>query len=607
MHRLFTSPAGSCHSMEKKSLKLLTFFLLVLVLAGRSVNVEGVSYDYSVTIECLEEPLKPQYGGGMIVNPEFTGSNGGINGWSMISGNRMIDSVEIRESKSGNRFAVSRNPPYQILQNLNLNTTMLYTFSAWVQLGGIGDEQDVPVSAVFRTNDYGYNFVAGTVMARSGCWSMMKGGITVNVTGSFDLFFEVRNISSEVEIWIDSVSLQAFTDEEWASHRRDSIENLRKKRVRFLVKDSTGNPQANSTIGIIQKRSGFPFGCAISSQILTNPGYANWYTSRGFTVTTFENEMKWYDTEKWQGHEDYGKADRMLAFAKHHGLAVRGHAVFWDDPKYQTAWVKSLSSNALRIATERRINSVMNRYKGNVIAWDVVNENLHFSFLENKLGRGVSQHFYQRAADIDRHALLFMNEFNTLAQPGDRAVTPAKYLQKINIMSRGKNLRGRLAIGLESHFNPNPSLPYVRSALDTISAHRFPVWLTEVDVSSGPSQARDLENVLREGHAHPGVHGIVIWGAWRPQGCYAMCLTDNNFRNLPTGDVVDKLIREWRHSPISTISVKTDSHGVFETDLFHGEYSLSLPTMDGNSSFEMNFSVVPDQNSDTKVVEFVVA
>lgn len=25
-----------------------------------------------------------------------------------------------------------------------------------------------------------------------------------------------------------------------------------------------------------------------------------------------------------------------------------------------------------------------------------------------------------------------------------------------------------------------------------------------------------------------------------------MCLTDNQFKNLPAGDVVDKLINEWR-------------------------------------------------------------
>lgn len=53
-----------------------------------------------------------------------------------------------------------------------------------------------------------------------------------------------------------------------------------------------------------------------------------------------------------------------------------------------------------------------------------------------------------------------------------------------------------------------------------------------------------------------------------------MCLTDNNFKNLPTGDIVDKLIREWSHP--SGFSGTTDFQGRFKTRLFHGDYKVTV-------------------------------
>lgn len=78
---------------------------------------------------------------------------------------------------------------------------------------------------------------------------------------------------------------------------------------------------------------------------------------------------------------------------------------------------------------------------------------------------------------------------------------------------------------------------------------------------------------MREGFAHPGVKGLVLWGAWHAKECYVMCLTDNKFKNLPVGDVVDKLIAEWKAVPKSA---KTDAKGVFEAELFHGEYNVTV-------------------------------
>lgn len=137
----------------------------------------------------------------------------------------------------------------------------------------------------------------------------------------------------------------------------------------------------------------------------------------------------------------------------------------------------------------------MSKYRGQVIAWDVENENLHFNFFESKLGWSASGLFYNWAMKVDQSIPLFMNEFNTIEYSGDAASSPARYLQKLDAIRRfpGNN-GGRFGIGLESHFGPSPNIPYMRSAIDTLGSAGVPIWLTEVDVSNSPNQVQFLKS-----------------------------------------------------------------------------------------------------------------
>jgi hypothetical protein len=383
-----------------------------------------------------------------------------------------------------------------------------------------------------------------------------------------------------VDILVDSVSLQPFTFDEWDAHNRRSADKVRRRTVRLVAKGAGDDkPMAHANVSIELLRLGFPFGNAITKEILDLPAYEKWFTSR-FTVATFENEMKWYGTEWVQNQEDYRVPDAMLKLMQKYGVKVRGHNVFWDDQNSQMKWVTPLNLAQLKAAMQKRLKSVVSRYAGKVIHWDVVNENLHFNFFEGKLGATASAQIYNQVGQIDHNAILFMNEFNTLEQPGDPNPVPAKYVAKMNqIRSYPGNGGLKLGVGLESHF-ATPNIPYMRSALDTLAKLKLPMWLTEVDVVKSPSQVKFLEQVLREGFAHPNVDGIVMWAAWHAHGCYVMCLTDNSFKNLPVGDLVDKLIAEWK---THRASATTDDKGAVELDLPLGEYrfTVSHPSLKG--------------------------
>ncbi|XP_059650100.1 endo-1,4-beta-xylanase 5-like [Cornus florida] len=543
--------------------------------------IEASLYNYSATIQCLVNPLEPQYEGGLVANPNF---ESGLEGWGVFGDAK----IEVRRASMGNKFIVAynRSQPYDSFsQWLYLEEGLLYTFSAWVQIS----EGNEIVAAKFR-NSQKISMTVGSVIAQSGCWSMIKGGLTVNVTMPAELYFESQNTG--IELWVDNVSLQPFTRSQWRDQQSKSIDKIRKREVRFHVSNKKGKRLQGVKINIKHTRPHFPLGSAIAPSIIENKAYQNWFAKR-FTTTVFDNEMKWYSNEVIPRHENYSLSDAMLAFAKQHRISVRGHTIFWDDTKQIMDWVKSLSPKELLSAAVRRIGSVMSRYSGEFIAWDVVNENMHFSFFEDKIGPNASAMFYKIAHALDNKTPLFVNEFNTLEDPTDLDAIPSKFLEKLKeIRSFPGNEEMVLGIGLQAHFR-ELDLAYMRACLDVLGTTKNPLWITELDVTKGPNQAKYLEEIMRELYSHPAVEGIIMWSARKQGGCGYMCLTDLNFTNLPPGDVIDNLIREWKTESLQGV---TGKNGVYANRIFHGEYTVTVSNPFAGETLIKHLEVTNDKS-----------
>lgn len=281
--------------------------------------------------------------------------------------------------------------------------------------------------------------------------------------------------------------------------------------MKFHVTYANRTAADGAIISIEQTMSGFPFGCGMNHKILTSTGYQQWFASR-FKVTSFTNEMKWYSTEKIQGEENYTVADAMVKFAKRNGISIRGHNILWDNHRMQPRWVEDLPPEELHEAATQRLNSVVSRYAGQLTGWDVMNENLHFSFFENKLGENASSTFYNMAYNLDPNTTLFMNEYNTIEHCEDEAATASNYKKKLeDILSFPGNTGLKAAIGLEGHFSASqPNIAYMRSCLDILGTMGLPIWLTELDVK-GPNQVLHiLFKELRQTQAQTCTNCLVI-------------------------------------------------------------------------------------------------
>lgn len=466
----------------------------------------------------------------------------------------------------------------------NLNKTTMYTFSCWVKLEGASNAL---ITARLAPDNTGARCI-GTVLARSDCWAFVKGGFVLDWPTQTAVIFFQNADKTPMKITVASGSLQPFTTDQWAMHQQDTIRKRRKRVATIHVADPQGARVVGASVSVQQTAKDFPIGSAIASTILGNQAYQKWFVDR-FNAAVFEDELKWYSTEPTSGLLRFDVPDQMLAFVRSHRVMVRGHNIFWENQDATPRWVKNLTSpDDLRAAVNARIQGLMTRYRGEFAHWDVNNEMLHYNFYEQRLGPNASMEFFSVAQDADPLATLFMNEYNVIETCDDPFSTVDTYAAKLReLRAGGAILEG---IGLEGHFS-RPNIPLMRAILDKLATLGLPIWFTEIDISNkfdAQTQAAYLEQVLREAYAHPAVSGVMLWTALHPSGCYQMCLTDWGLNNLPTGDVVDRLLNEWRTLQAGG---QTDAHGAYSFSGYLGEYILTVTY--NNRTTQSTFSLSP--------------
>jgi len=137
-----------------------------------------------------------------------------------------------------------------------------------------------------------------------------------------------------------------------------------------------------------------------------------------------ENELKWYVVRaKGPQAFDFERADRIAAFAKENGQALRGHTLLWHHPQWFPAWTKTYdfgarpAEAAAKMVTEH-IQTLCARYP-QMISWDVVNEtvdpkdgSIRSTFLSDAMGKeAVLDLAFHVARDAAPKARLVYNDY----------------------------------------------------------------------------------------------------------------------------------------------------------------------------------------------------
>lgn len=194
------------------------------------------------------------------------------------------------------------------------------------------------------------------------------------------------------------------------------------------------------------------------------------------------NDLKWEALRHDRARFDFSGADEIVAFAERNGQALRGHALLWGEAL--PPWARDMTSRA---EAERElvehISTVVDRYKGRIATWDVVNEVIRFEPLPGEpmrdtiwqrlLGPAHVEIAFRAAAAADPKARLVLNDFN-FEEPG--AGTAARRRIALDLCRRLKDKGIPVhGIGMQAHL-------YADRPLDIDGLENFMVELGKLDL-----------------------------------------------------------------------------------------------------------------------------
>jgi endo-1,4-beta-xylanase len=237
-------------------------------------------------------------------------------------------------------------------------------------------------------------------------------------------------------------------------------------------------------------RAGVLVGAAVEPRLLDEPEYAA-TLAREFNMLTAENALKWGAIRPARARFNFAPGDRLVAFARRHGMKVRGHTLLWSE--YNPAWLTkgNFTPEQMSALLREHIGRVMRHYRGKVFAWDVVNEvfladgSVEPSVWYDQPGIGlkrkgtayVERAFrWARAADPD--ALLFYNDYDT---EGVNPKSDAVYAMVKDFRARGVPIDG---VGIQAHIVDLDAkdLDTIDENIARLAALGLQVHITEMDV-----------------------------------------------------------------------------------------------------------------------------
>jgi endo-1,4-beta-xylanase len=268
-------------------------------------------------------------------------------------------------------------------------------------------------------------------------------------------------------------------------------------------------------------RTGVPLGTAVPWAIAKDDAELRTAVRRAFDSVTPENELKPEVVQPEEGTFRFGDADALVDWAREGGLRVRGHTLVWHQQVPDWLGEKRWRPADLERVLVEHVTTVVERYRGRIDTWDVVNEpftdrggprtDTGSPWLE-VLGPRYVEIALRAARAADPGARLFVNEIGA-ETGGPKLDALVRFAREAK--ARGVPLDG---IGLESHLNVRdpPSRARLQRTIERLAAQDVDVEITELDVAapSGPPerQAAVYADAAAACAAVPRCRRLTIWG-----------------------------------------------------------------------------------------------
>ncbi len=194
------------------------------------------------------------------------------------------------------------------------------------------------------------------------------------------------------------------------------------------------------------------------------------------------NDLKWEALRHDRARFDFSGADELVDFALAGGKALRGHTLLWGEAL--PPWAKTMTTRReAERELVRHIETVVDRYKGRIATWDVVNEAIAFdpkpgepyrdTIWRRLLGPEHIEIAFRAAARVDPGARLVLNDFNfEEPHPGVAARRQIAIDIIRKLKDKGVPIHG---LGMQAHL-------YAENPIDRHGLRQFMLDLGKLDV-----------------------------------------------------------------------------------------------------------------------------
>jgi len=373
----------------------------------------------------------------------------------------------------------------------------------------------------------------------------------------------------------------------------ERIEKHRKADAALKILGADGKPlQSGVAVKIEQTRHEFLFGCNIFKlgRCRTPEDNAAYEKQFAALLNFATLPFYWWNYERRRGEPEDERTDQIVRWCKAHNVTTKGHPLAWNyvDPR----WLPKEPEEAMQLQLER-ISRCVQKFKGDISIWDVVNEATHYDRESvekrapilteaiRKMGVGAYvRQAFRAARKANPSAALLINDYRTDPAYADKVISEL-------VDGNGRPLYD--VIGIQSHMHSRYwGAQRAWDVCEWFAKFGKPLHFTETTVVSGPrtkqrwattpegerQQAKHVAEFYRVLFSHPAVEAITWWdftdqNAWQraPAG-----LVRDDMTPKPAYEELQRLIKDqwW-----TCAEVPIAAGGQARFRGFLGEYEVS--------------------------------
>lgn len=271
------------------------------------------------------------------------------------------------------------------------------------------------------------------------------------------------------------------------------------------------------------------------------------------SVIVSENAMKCANIHPKQNFWNWNDVDKIVEFGQENKITVKFHTLFWHNQN--ASFINRMETKEEATAMmEDYIKTIMERYKGKIAYYDVVNEmfeedgSFRNTIWYKLMGEDYIAHALKTARAADPDAKLYLNEYNNENIGNAKADAMFNLVKKF--VDEGIPIDG---VGMQLHLATD--LPFdkeaIRANVKRYADIGIDVSFSEVDVRMPDRKANDENEIKKQTEIYtalvdiaktePNVKTFIVWGlsdkdTWVPgtfPGYGSPCIYDKAMNKKP--------------------------------------------------------------------------